>query len=77
MKKKSTILALIGVICFALALYFMYKETRDEYEDLETEPQPIKKTVKNDTKGKVTKTETGTEPVIPAVTDPADEPGTK
>lgn len=41
MKKKSTLFALIAVACIAVALFFMYKETREAY-DLgyeETEPE--------------------------------------
>lgn len=43
MKKKSTIFALIAVICIAVAMYFMYKETRDNYDysdDQEPEEDP-------------------------------------
>lgn len=40
MKKKSVIFALIGVLCVAVALYFMYKETRDTYDIYIDEPEP-------------------------------------
>lgn len=42
MKKKSTLFALIAVACIAVALYFMYRETRETF-DLgfdENEPEP-------------------------------------
>lgn len=42
MKKKSTLFALIAVACIAVALYFMYRETRETFDvgyD-ETEPEP-------------------------------------
>jgi hypothetical protein len=32
MKKKSTLFALIAVACIAVALFFMYKETREAYD---------------------------------------------
>ena len=56
MKKKSTLFALIAVACIAIALFFMYKETRETYdlgdfdeepeqeEREEPEPEPVKKT---------------------------------
>jgi hypothetical protein len=72
MKKKSTIFALIAVICVAAALYFMYKETRatydisieeepEEEEPEEEEAEPIKK-VNDDIKEEAagTGTEAGT-----------------
>lgn len=41
MRKKSTIFALIGVLCVAVAMYFMYKETRDTYDIyIDDEPEP-------------------------------------
>lgn len=42
MKKKSTLFALVAVACIAVALYFMYRETRETFDvgyD-ETEPEP-------------------------------------
>ncbi len=41
MKKKSTLFALIAVACIAVALFFMYKETREAYDlgDYESEPE--------------------------------------
>ena len=46
LKKKSTIFALIGVLMFAAAMYFMYHETRETYDigdfiDDEPEPEEI------------------------------------
>lgn len=32
LKKKSTIFALIGVLCFAAAMYFIYAETRANFD---------------------------------------------
>ena len=63
MKKKSTIFALIAVVCVALALYFMYKETRATYDvtvdedeqilDEEEEvPETGSETAKTETHGK-------------------------
>jgi len=56
LKKKSTIFALIGVLCFAAAMYFIYSETRANFDfgDFdETEPEeeeeisePVKPVVK-------------------------------
>lgn len=54
MKKKSTLFALVAVACIVIALFFMYKETREafdlgdfegepEEEQEEREPEPIKK----------------------------------
>jgi len=42
LKKKSTIFALVGVLMFAVALYFMYRETKEAYEigDSEEQPEP-------------------------------------
>lgn len=40
MKKKSTLFALIAVACIAVALYFMYRETRDSYDLGEIDPEP-------------------------------------
>jgi hypothetical protein len=41
MRKKSTIFAIIGVLCVAVAMYFMYKETRDTYDVfIDDEPEP-------------------------------------
>jgi len=40
MKKKSTLFALIAVVCIAVALYFMYRETRDSYDLGEIDPDP-------------------------------------
>ena len=51
MKRKSTIFALIGLLMFVAAMYFMHKETKESYdlgdyqepeeepEDPETEPE--------------------------------------
>jgi len=51
MKKTSTILAIIAVICFAAAMFFMRKETVDLYdaafpeeEEEEEEREPVKRT---------------------------------
>lgn len=42
MKKKSTLFALIAVVCIAVALYFMYRETRDNYDlgEIDQDPDP-------------------------------------
>lgn len=42
MKKKSTLFALIAVVCIAVSLYFMYRETRDTFDIglEETDPEP-------------------------------------
>lgn len=48
MKKKSTLFALIAVACIAVALYFMYRETRETFDvgydetepEQEVEPEP-------------------------------------
>lgn len=43
LKKKSTIFALIGVLMFTAAMYFMYAETKNTYDigDFdEPEPEP-------------------------------------
>jgi len=48
LKKKSTIFALIGVLCLAAAMYFIYRETRANYDlgDFdETEPDDDAETV--------------------------------
>lgn len=48
LKKKSTIFALVGVLMFVVALYFMYRETKETYDvgDFEQpepdEPEPVK-----------------------------------
>lgn len=69
MKKKSTIFALIGVLCVAVAMYFMYKETRDTYDifiddepepDNEPEPENEPDTIKKE--NNVIQKETATEP---------------
>lgn len=41
MKKKSTLFALVAVACIVIALFFMYKETRETYDlgDFEEEPE--------------------------------------
>lgn len=41
MKKKSTLFALIAVVCIAVALYFMYRETRDSYDLGEIDQEPV------------------------------------
>ena len=53
MKKKSTIFAIVAILCFLAALYFMYKETKDSAADFDqeadqdTDPEPEKKPAKN------------------------------
>jgi len=32
LKKKSTIFALIGLLCFVAAMYFIYAETKSNYD---------------------------------------------
>jgi len=72
MKKKSTIFALIGVICVVVAMYFVYKETRDTYDiyideepEPDEEPEADKETEptkgKNEPEEETTGTGTGTE----------------
>lgn len=39
MKKKSTLFALIAVACIAVALYFMYRETKETYDVGFDEPE--------------------------------------
>lgn len=39
MKKKSTLFALIAVACIAVALYFMYRETKETYDVGYDEPE--------------------------------------
>jgi len=71
MRKKSTIFAIIGVLCVAVAMYFMYKETRDTYDvfiddepeaeaDIEAEPtkQEPENVQKEDEPGTTTGSET-------------------
>lgn len=48
MKKKSTLFALIAVACIAVALFFMYKETRATY-DLEYDDQEPEETAPEET----------------------------
>jgi hypothetical protein len=65
MRKKSTIFAIIGVLCVAVAMYFMYKETRDTYDVfIDDEPEPETdieaETTKEETVNVQEKTEPGT-----------------
>jgi hypothetical protein len=77
LKKKSLIFALIGVVMFAVAMYFTYRETRDNYdlgdfddqpEEQEPEPEQEPERVARGIKTKPTP-EPEPEPVSEAATD--------